>query len=156
MPHPCLPFLPVFLMLCVVSLLVVGVPILAHESHDAATPSSGTPGPGTPGAGTPAAGTPTASSPTPAGAGADIPDAAVIAVEMVITEAAAHLGIPESDIQVTRVEAAEWPDSALGCPEQGGFYAQVITPGYVIIVTGAGETLEYHTDITGSIITLCQ
>jgi hypothetical protein len=47
---------------------------------------------------------------------------------------------------VERVESQEWPDASLGCPQQGMFYAQVITPGYVVVVAGGGKRLEYHTD----------
>ena len=30
-------------------------------------------------------------------------------------------------------------------------YAQVITPGYLVVISGAGKTLEYHTDERGRI-----
>jgi hypothetical protein len=34
------------------------------------------------------------------------------------------------------------------------FYAQVITPGYLIVLQAAGRTLEYHTD-SGRRVELC-
>jgi hypothetical protein len=52
------------------------------------------------------------------------------------------------------VEPAEWPDGGLGCPQPGGFYAQVITPGWLIEVRAGGKTLEYHTD-SGDHVVLC-
>lgn len=161
MPHLRMPMLPICLLLGLLALLAVAGPMLAHEDHGTATPGSGTPGAGTPGAGTPTAGTPAAGTPelaTPTLTGSDvaIPDAALPVVMMVTAQAAAKLGLPENQVQVTRVEAVEWPDSSLGCPEQGEFYAQVITPGYLIEITDGGETLEYHTDATGSVIKLCE
>jgi hypothetical protein len=44
------------------------------------------------------------------------------------------------------MEAMEWPNSGLGCPQSGQLYLQVITPGWVIEVRADGRTLEYHTD----------
>ncbi|MDQ3328852.1 MAG: hypothetical protein M3506_10065, partial [Chloroflexota bacterium] len=35
------------------------------------------------------------------------------------------------DAVVVSITAQEWPDSALGCPEPGMMYQQVITPGYL-------------------------
>jgi hypothetical protein len=154
-PRLRMPMLPIFLVLGVLALLTVAGPMLAHEGHGTATPGTGTPGAGTPGAGTPSAGTPELATPTLTGTDVAIPDAAMPVVMMVTAQAAAKLGVPENQLQVTRVEAVEWPDSSLGCPEQGEFYAQVITPGYLIEVAAGGETLEYHTDATGSVIKLC-
>jgi hypothetical protein len=63
-------------------------------------------------------------------------------------------GIPKSDIKVQAVEAVEWPDSSLGCPRPGMMYAQVITPGYRIVLEAGGKTYEYHSAGTGG--GLCQ
>lgn len=150
-----MPMLPIFLVFGVLALLTVAGPMLAHEGHGTATPGTGTPGAGTPSAATPSAGTPELATPTLTASDIAIPDAAMPVVMMVTAQAAAKLGIPENQVQVTRVEAVEWPDSSLGCPEQGEFYAQVITPGYLIEITVGGKTLEYHTDATGSVIKLC-
>jgi len=40
-----------------------------------------------------------------------------------------------------------WSDTSLGCPRPGMFYAQVITPGYLITLEVKGEKYEYHTDL---------
>jgi hypothetical protein len=32
----------------------------------------------------------------------------------------------------------------------------VVTPGFLVLVTGAGTTLEYHTDKKGDRFVLCQ
>ncbi len=65
-------------------------------------------------------------------------------VEMAKTDLAQQLGISSDDIQVEDVEAEDFPDASLGVPEPGKSYAQVITPGYIILLKAEGETYEYH------------
>jgi hypothetical protein len=72
----------------------------------------------------------------------------------VLQDASVRLGVPVDELQVTSLESWEWPDASLGCPKEGEFYAQVITPGYLIVVSGAGQQLEYHTDTEGRFV-LC-
>jgi len=55
-----------------------------------------------------------------------------------------RLGISVDSISVERVDQVDWPDSSLGCPEPGKVYAQVITPGYRILLKADGKTYEYH------------
>jgi hypothetical protein len=64
----------------------------------------------------------------------------------VIADAAAVLGVEPEDVELAEVTEVEWPDASLGCPEPGNAYAEVLTPGFRVIVRAAGETLEYHTD----------
>jgi hypothetical protein len=45
---------------------------------------------------------------------------------------------------VEDIEPKDFPDASLGVPEPGMTYAQVITPGYVILLNAEGETYEYH------------
>ena len=47
------------------------------------------------------------------------------------------------------VERTEWPDSCLGLARLDEVCAQVITPGYRIVVRINGKQLEYHTDLNG-------
>jgi hypothetical protein len=51
-----------------------------------------------------------------------------------------------SEIKVVSVEAVEWRNTSLGCPQPDMMYAQVITPGYVIVLEAGSKTYEYHTD----------
>ena len=65
----------------------------------------------------------------------------------------ATLGLTESaTITVVELEAIDWPDSSLGCPVDGEFYAQVITPGFRIVVEVDGERTELHTDLEGNAV----
>ena len=56
-----------------------------------------------------------------------------------------QLGIAATTITVRSVEAVDWPDASLACPQPGMMYAQVITPGYRIVLEVDGKSYEYHT-----------
>jgi hypothetical protein len=70
------------------------------------------------------------------------PDVVRLAVEALATD----LGVPRDQIAVDQVEARDWPDSSLGCPQPGRAYLQVITPGYRVILMAGGKAYEYHTN----------
>jgi len=59
---------------------------------------------------------------------------------------AEELGIAEGTIALVRSEAVDWSDSSLGCAEPGQTYAQVITPGYRIVLAVDETRYEYHAD----------
>lgn len=52
------------------------------------------------------------------------------------------------EIKVKSAEAVEWRDASLGCPIPGVMYAQVITPGYLIVLETAGQEWNYHASTT--------
>ncbi len=56
---------------------------------------------------------------------------------------------------LTELEPAEWSDASLGCPEEGMFYAQVITPGYRLVFDVDGTPVEVHTNSDGSSAVVC-
>lgn len=56
------------------------------------------------------------------------------------------------EIKVVSLEAVEWRDSSLGCPQEGMAYAQVITPGYMIVLEADGQTYEFHTNTTDQVV----
>ena len=57
---------------------------------------------------------------------------------------AQRLALNESDIDVSSVEQAEFPDAALGAPIEDEMSAQVITAGWRIRLTAEGKTYEYR------------
>jgi hypothetical protein len=57
---------------------------------------------------------------------------------------ASRLYIQSSEIELIKFEAVTWPDSSLGCPQPGMVYADVLTPGYLIILSAANKEFEYH------------
>src|SRR5688572_22585432 len=58
-------------------------------------------------------------------------------------------GLGADEISVVSVEAVDWSDSCLGLGGPAESCAQVITPGYRIILEAGGEEAEFHTDATG-------
>ncbi len=64
------------------------------------------------------------------------------------------LGIDTSKITILSQEEVDWPDSCLGVAVKGVMCAQVITPGYKIILQAQGQTYEYHTNLSGSAFAL--
>jgi hypothetical protein len=65
---------------------------------------------------------------------------------------AEDLGVPPPTVQVVTMEPRDWPDSSLGCPQPDMLYAQVVTPGYMVLVEVSGERIEYHTDERGTLV----
>lgn len=49
------------------------------------------------------------------------------------------------DIKVINIKPVDWPDTSLGNPQPGMAYAQVITPGFIIILIDRNNTYEYYT-----------
>jgi len=76
-------------------------------------------------------------------------------VQAVLADAASRLGTAPDQVTIVTIEPVEWPDTSLGCPQPGEFYAQVITPGYRIIIESEGQRLEYHTDMESNFV-LCE
>lgn len=67
-------------------------------------------------------------------------------VQLAVKELAARLSINTSDIRVKSVEAVDWPDASLGCPQPGIMYIQVITSGYKVTLSAGGKDYAVHTD----------
>ncbi|MCA9858833.1 MAG: hypothetical protein KC438_03885 [Thermomicrobiales bacterium] len=77
--------------------------------------------------------------------GLEIPMDAQPAVDLVVQDAAVQLAVDPSELTITAIEAVDWPDSSLGCPEDDGVYAPVVSSGYRITVSNGAQSLEYHT-----------
>ncbi len=54
------------------------------------------------------------------------------------------LGVSSEEIEVIEVEEVEWPDTSLGCPQPGMAYAQVIVPGWRVVMRVNDDVYEYH------------
>ena len=59
-------------------------------------------------------------------------------------ELALRLSIDVDEIDLVEAKAVVWPDSSLGCPQEGFAYAQVLTPGYLIVLQYGNDRYEYH------------
>ena len=101
--------------------------------------------------------TPAPTVPTEAAA---TPTAGDAAPEPVLQRAAGflagELGVAAAGLEVVSVAAMTWPDASLGCPQPGMMYAQVLTPGYLVVIRGAGGTeRRVHTNEDGSSAIVC-
>ena len=74
--------------------------------------------------------------------------------DLAMADLAARLSVNPAAITVTVVEPIDWPDASLGCPQPGMMYAQVVTPGYRIVLEVDGKSYEYH--IGGGGLVRCQ
>jgi hypothetical protein len=66
------------------------------------------------------------------------------AVARARTQLAVKLGVEPGDILVESAKQARWPNSALGCPEGGRMYAQVVTDGWAVLLKAKGAVHEVH------------
>jgi hypothetical protein len=66
---------------------------------------------------------------------------------------AAALGIPAADVRILRVEAREFRDGSLDCPQTGTAYAQVITPGHQVLAEAGGRRFDVR--IAGTAGRIC-
>jgi|GEM_PF-1137441 len=89
-------------------------------------------------------------------AAADIAAASALSADeqLVATAAAEQVAqtanVAVGDVRLISMEAVEWPDASLGCPQPDMMYAQVITPGYRLIFDAGGQNVEVHTDMQQS------
>ena len=72
------------------------------------------------------------------------------AADAAVSALAKNLGLDPSEIKVISVEAVEWPDACLGITQEGVACAQVITPGYKIVLDANGKQVEYHANQEGT------
>ena len=82
----------------------------------------------------------------PNASAASLPAPEQALVQRSTDDLAAELGVAADAVTLMEIEAVEWPDSSLGCPQPDMMYAQVITNGYRIVLEANGATYNYHTD----------
>lgn len=79
-----------------------------------------------------------------------IPDIALLVRQALMQQ----LHVDFKAVTIVAVEAVEWPDACLGVALPDVMCAQVITPGYRIILEVDGGRYEYHTDRNGGSLQL--
>jgi hypothetical protein len=67
-----------------------------------------------------------------------------------ITALSGNLSLPADKITLVSTEAVDWPDGCLGVGDEGLVCAQVITPGFRVILEANGRQVEYHTNEDGT------
>ncbi len=75
-------------------------------------------------------------------------------VHSIRDDAGQRLGVDPASVVISTSQPVEWSDASLGCPREQLAYAQVITPGFLIVVEVGGNRLNYHTDANGRFV-LC-
>lgn len=77
------------------------------------------------------------------------PPYAVTAAELHLSK---DLGIPVDEIDYVSFSREEWSDTCLGLAEPGEMCAQVITPGWRVVLMAEGQQYVYRTDASGEVI----
>jgi hypothetical protein len=78
-----------------------------------------------------------------------LPPAAALEAQRALSAA---LGIAVTEIELITTEPVDWPDACLGLPAGGEACAQVITPGWRVVLRSAGQDYEYRTSADGLIV----
>jgi len=61
-----------------------------------------------------------------------------------VAELSKQENIDPNTVELVSLKFTEFSDASLGVPEPGETYAQVITPGYIIILEHEGKQYEFH------------
>jgi hypothetical protein len=68
-------------------------------------------------------------------------------------ETLAHaLNLSPNLVLIRQVDAVDWPDTCLGAAGKDEMCAQMVVPGYRVILEARGQTYEYHTNQDGTMI----
>ena len=76
-------------------------------------------------------------------------------IDRAVADLAQRLFVPAAQIQLVEASPVVWPDSSLGCPQEGMVYAQVLTPGYLIRLNANNTEYEYHAS-RGTEVIFCE
>jgi hypothetical protein len=74
-------------------------------------------------------------------------------IEKAKADLANRLAVSANEISLIEATSVTWPDSSLGCPQEGMVYTQVLTPGYLILLEHGGTAFEYHASSRDTIVT---
>lgn len=70
---------------------------------------------------------------------------------------AAELDVAPETLNLISIEAVEWPNASLGCPQPGKMYAQVITPGWRLILEDkASNRYDVRAPKAGESFIICE
>ncbi len=70
-------------------------------------------------------------------------------IDRAVADAADRAGVDPAEITVVSADTRTWPSGALGCPEPGYLYTDVLTPGYRIVVEAGGREYDYRASRRG-------
>ncbi|PDW03149.1 hypothetical protein CJ255_10275 [Candidatus Viridilinea mediisalina] len=73
-------------------------------------------------------------------------------LDAMIADLAAQQGVDPEQVSLAEVEFVTWPDGALGCPQEGMFYPQVLIDGFRAVLVADGVEYAYHGDLQGGFV----
>jgi hypothetical protein len=76
-------------------------------------------------------------------------EAEALAIEAAFAALEVMNGPPSDAVDVSGVKAVDWSDACLGVETAGALCIQVITPGFIVFLSGADGDYEFHTDTRG-------
>ena len=76
-------------------------------------------------------------------------------LDQAIADLTQRLAISADQILLVEARSVTWPDSSLGCPQEGMAYTQVLTPGYLIRLQAGDQEYEYHAS-SGTTLVYCE
>ena len=72
-------------------------------------------------------------------------------------QVAEQLGLSDEALTLVSTEKVTWPDTSLGCPQPDMTYAQVLTPGWrVVLVDDEGQEYNVHTAESREKFIICE
>jgi len=74
-------------------------------------------------------------------------------IEKAKMDLAQRLAVSATEINLVEAQSVTWPDSSLGCPQEGMMYTQVLTPGFLILLEHDSNIYEYHAGSRDSVTT---
>jgi hypothetical protein len=92
---------------------------------------------------------PAASTAGSAGSSTATPEARREAYAAAVKALSKQVNAPKDSIVGVSQDETTWNDACLGCAGSGEKCAQVLTPGYRVLLRVSGATYEYHTDLGG-------
>jgi hypothetical protein len=81
-----------------------------------------------------------------------IPEAAKSLVNLAKNDLAQRLSVDINNIITVRLDDVNFSDTSLGLSKPGEMYAQVITPGYIIVLEVNNKYYRYHTDKSSVVV----
>lgn len=84
--------------------------------------------------------------PPPARSQTEVIDELVSAASDIVR---AQLGEKVAALRVVEAREVNWASGALGCPNPGSIYVDVVTPGYLVVIEADGRTFHLHAGRAG-------
>lgn len=74
------------------------------------------------------------------------------AVLEVMNQLSQELNVSVDQIEVVEFEQVDWPDACLGIPQENQMCAQVVTPGFRVVLEVDGQQYEFRSNQDGTLV----